>query len=335
MAQASAALEHELTSPPTDGISNVVFANNADLLLVSSWDKGVRLYDVKKNQLRQRYEHKAPVLDCAFSSDDNKCFSGGIDKYILINDFKTGKKSVLGSHEKPIKCIEFSSTTGLVISGSWDCSVALWDPRTSKSAGSVSQAGCKIYSMDIVENRIVVATSGRNVFIYDIRNLGTPEQVRESSLMNQTRCIRSFPDGTGYALSSIEGRVAVEYFDPSPQIQKKKYAFKCHRKIINGSQTLYPVNSMAFHPKYGTFATGGCDALINIWDGRNKKRICQYPPYPTSIAALDFNSSGTLLAIASSYTFEEGEKEHPPDAIYIRTINDHEVAQKKRKAPAT
>jgi len=204
---------------------------------------------------------------------------------------------VLGSHEKPIKCIEFSNTTGLVISGSWDCSVALWDPRTSKSAGSVSQAGCKVYSMDIVENRIVVATSGRSVFIYDIRNLGTPEQVRESSLMNQTRCIRSFPDGTGYALSSIEGRVAVEYFDPSPQIQKKKYAFKCHRKIINGSQTLYPVNSMAFHPKYGTFATGGCDALINVWDGRNKKRICQYPPYPTSIAALDFNSNGSFLQL--------------------------------------
>jgi len=48
MAQASAALEHELTSPPTDGITNVVFANHSDLLLVSSWDKGVRLYDVKK-----------------------------------------------------------------------------------------------------------------------------------------------------------------------------------------------------------------------------------------------------------------------------------------------
>jgi len=189
--------------------------------------------------------------------------------------------------------------------------------------------------MDIVENRIVAATSGRHVFVYDVRNLNSPEQVRESSLMNQTRCVRSFPDGTGYAVSSIEGRVAVEYFDPSPQIQKRKYAFKCHRKIINGAQTLYPVNAIAFHPKYGTFATGGCDCLINIWDGRNKKRICQYPAYPSSVAALDFNSTGTLLAIASSYTFEEGEKEHPPDAVYIRTINDHEVAQKKRKAPVS
>ena len=52
----------------------------------------------------------------------------------------------------------------------------------------------------------------------------------------------------GYVLSSIEGRVAVEYFDPSPAVQAKKYAFKCHRKTINGVDTVFPVNAMAVHP---------------------------------------------------------------------------------------
>jgi hypothetical protein len=53
-------------------------------------------------------------------------------------------------------------------------------------------------------------------------------------------------------LSSVEGRVAVEYFDPSPEAQSKKYAFKCHRQ----GDLVYPVNAMSFHPVYGTFATG-------------------------------------------------------------------------------
>jgi hypothetical protein len=35
----------------------------------------------------------------------------------------------------------------------------------------------------------------------------------------------------GYALSSVEGRVAMEYFDQSAESQKRKYAFKCHRKV--------------------------------------------------------------------------------------------------------
>jgi len=60
--------------------------------------------------------------------------------------------------------------------------------------------------------------------------------------------------------------------------------------------------------RYGTFATGGCDGIINVWDGAQKKRLCQYPQYPTSIAAMDFNNDGSLLAIAASYTFEEGDK---------------------------
>lgn len=27
--------------------------------------------------------------------------------------------------------------------------------------------------------------------------------------------------------------------------------------------------------RYGTFATGGCDGFVNVWDGTNKKRLYQ------------------------------------------------------------
>jgi len=307
-------------------------SSEQNLLLVSSWDRFVRLYDTKKNAVRQKIEHKGAVLDCVFGEDEGKCFTAGLDKVLSVIDLRTGKKGTLGSHEKPIRCLEYSAPTGLVVTGSWDSNCSLWDSRAQKPLVGTFNQGNKVYSMDLRENRLVVATNGRKVNIYDVRNMSMPEQTRESSLLNQTRCVRVFPDATGFALSSIEGRVAYEYFDPSPQVQAKKYAFKCHRKAVDGVQTLYPVNTMAFHPKYGTFATGGCDGVINIWDGKNKKRICQYPAYPTSVSSLDFNSSGTLLAIASSYTFEEGDKPHPADAVLIRTINDHEVLPKKRGA---
>lgn len=57
-------------------------------------------------------------------------------------------------------------------------------------------------------------------------SLTEPEQKRESSLKYQTRCIAAFPDDTGYALGSVEGRMAMEYFDPNPAAQAAKYAFK-------------------------------------------------------------------------------------------------------------
>jgi cell cycle arrest protein BUB3 len=58
--------------------------------------------------------------------------------------------------------------------------------------------------------------------------------------------------------------------------------------------------------------------MINVWDGRNKKRLCQFHKYPTSIASVDFSRDGALMAIASSYTFEELDKPHPADTIFIR-----------------
>lgn len=60
--------------------------------------------------------------------------------------------------------------------------------------------------------------------------------------------------------------------------------------------------------RHGTFATGGCDGVVAIWDGENRRRITQFHNYPTSIASMDFNFDGSMLAIACSYTYEEGDK---------------------------
>lgn len=327
----SARVEQELPQPPTDGITRVKWGKISDALIASSWDRTVRLYDGRSAEFKSKFEQKAPILDCSFGMDDNHGFCGGLDRQVVMLDFTTGTNTVVGHHEAPVKCVEYSEALGLVLTGGWDSRVNLWDSRAHATAVGSTLCDSKVFTMSVVEHRLVVGTGNRQVLIYDVRHMGQAEQVRESSLMNQTRCIRVFPNGAGYALSSIEGRVAIEFFDSSPEVQKKKYAFKCHRKTDGKIQTLYPVNALAFHPIHGTFATGGCDGMINVWDGENKKRICQYPPYPTSIASLDFNSTGDLLAVASSYTFEEGEKDHPADQIFIRSVTANEVSSKKVK----
>jgi len=321
--------EFELFAPPTDGISAVHFAPGENLLLVSSWDSTVRLYDVVRNEARIKYNNKASVLDCCFA-DPTLAYSGGIDRTLKMYELHHASENVLGEHDKAISCVKFNSTHGLVCSGSWDTTMKLWDPRSREKCIATIQQPERVYTMDVSGNRVIVGTAKRHVWIWDLRRTTEPEQRRESSLKYQTRCIKAFPDGSGYALSSIEGRVAMEYFDPSPQVQEQKYAFKCHRVNINGIDHVYPVNTIAFHPVYGTFATGGSDGIVNVWDGKNQKRLCQFHKYPTCISSVDFNFDGTLLAIASSYTYEEGEKDHPPDTIYIRYINEIEVKPKPR-----
>ncbi len=74
----------------------------------------------------------------------------------------------------------------------------------------------------------------------------------------------------GYITSSVEGRVAVEFFSEGQNYyycdgfiyfnhlmsssfitahqKAKKYAFKCHRKKIDGVEHIFPVNCVAFNP---------------------------------------------------------------------------------------
>lgn len=75
---------------------------------------------------------------------------------------------------------------------------------------------------------------------------------------------------------------------------------------------------------YGTFATGGSDGIVNFWDGVNRKRIRQFPRYPDGISSLAFSHDGKKLAIACSYTYDEGEKDHAPDTVYIRHLTESE-----------
>jgi cell cycle arrest protein BUB3 len=256
--------ESALSQPPADGITSLVFANQSDRLLVSSWDSTVRLYDARRDQLLRTVESKSAVLDCCFSDDENRIFHGGIDQELVMTDVSSGQQTSLGSHDKAIKCVTRSG--GLVFTGGWDCAVKVWDHRQRNAlVHSTTQEGCKVYSMSLAGQKLVVATSNRQIFIYDMRQPGSaPPEVRESALMHQTRCVRGFPDGQGFVVSSVEGRVAIEYLDPSPEVQAQKYAFKCHRNTDPNTQAqvLFPVNAVAFHPQ-GTFATGGAQ-LDNV-----------------------------------------------------------------------
>ncbi|KAG2500478.1 hypothetical protein HYH03_002043 [Edaphochlamys debaryana] len=336
MAAAPVYLGEPVEAPPSDGISRVVFSHTSDLLLASSWDKNLHLYDASSRLPRASYGHQAPLLDCAFESD-SAAYAAGLDGQIRRFDLTTTSGSVLGTHGQAVQAVAWLGGRGLLVSGSWDQTLRLWDPRTPQACVSTVTLPGKVYAMSAGQDRLVVGTSGRHVLIYDIRSLcsggSTPEQHRESSLKFQTRSVAVYTDGRGYALGSVEGRVAMEFFDAA-DAQANKYAFKCHRRNENGQDVVYPVHSIAFHSGYGTFATGGGDGVICIWDGDNKKRLFQSARYPTSVASMSFSRNGDMLAVAASYAYEQGERDHPADAIYIRAVQDAEVRPKARKPAA-
>ena len=161
-----------------------------------------------------------------------------------------------------------------------------------------------------------------------------PWQRRESSLKFMTRAVACMPNDAGYASGSIEGRVSVEWFDPSESSQARKYAFKCHRQPSpEGIDVVYPVNALAFHPVHGTFASGGGDGFLALWDGIAKRRIRQYQKYAASVAALSFSGDGKYLAVAISPGFEDGKEGETEGAVsvFVRELGANEAKGKGLK----
>lgn len=260
----------------------------------------------------------------------------------------TEQQDVLSTHDAGVRSVVYNKDHSLVISAAWDSTLHIHPgfPDAQWSTATISLPS-KPFSLAVSSSKLVVAMANRALHIYDLAALAEqckntanalqnrldidPWQRRESSLKFMTRAVDCMPNDEGYASSSIEGRVAVEWFDPSNESQARKYAFKCHRQQVDDVDVVYPVNSIAFHPVHGTFATGGGDGVVAIWDAVAKRRIRIYPKLPSSIAAMSFSSDGKILATAISPGFEDGKDEISEGSvgIMIRELGENEV---KRKA---
>ncbi|CDW97263.1 hypothetical protein, partial [Sporisorium scitamineum] len=231
-------------------------------------DRRVRLLDLDSGKTLILGKHGDSVLKVRWCAFTRMLISGSADRTVCFWNVHAehGTVGLLKRLELPDKviCMDVSPPF----------------PSTSEPIYSASSPGKPAPRNDTP--RLVVGMTGRHVFVYDLLPLRSAidreaqgqrvatrdwqaDQKRESSLKFMARDLRCMPAGDGYAASSIEGRIAVEFFDPKPESQALKYAFKCHRQTIDDSiqqeqeeqeqmqkpyDIVYPVHALAFHPRY-------------------------------------------------------------------------------------
>lgn len=277
----------------------------------------------------------------------------------------TGEQTVLSTHGASVKSVVYSrehckskfitntsipnDNIALLFSASWDTSLHIHYLNNLDQKFISISLPAKPHSLSISSSKLVVAMASRLVHIYELEPIRLsfqqsdpetksfePWQQRESSLKFMTRSVACMPNDAGYTTSSIEGRIAVEWFDPSLESQARKYAFKCHRQTDDneGCDIVYPVNAVAFHPIHGTFASGGGDGIVALWDAEAKRRIRQYQKYPSSIAALSFSCDGKYLAVGVCPGFENDLENYSGEGathVFIRELSESEAKGKRNK----
>lgn len=325
-----------------DIISDIKFSPKQNHLLVSSWDSRLLLYDcsdVTQSSMVTEFQSNIPILSIAYGLG-NSTYVGGLDGTVRQIDYENLKignenigdktESVLGINN--LKSIE--NQPHILVASGFDGRLQFIDSRKRTPILSRKLSN-KIFCTDTTSEYLTIGMSERRIEIYDHRNWNQPYQVRESGLKYQIKDLKNFPTGDGFAISSIDGRVAMEYFDPSEEAQSKKFAFKCHRFSDKQSRTdlVYPINSMVFNKGNNTLFTAGSDGYLCLWNWQKRKRIKQFSKFEDdhantqSIVKTDISFDNKLIGIATSddsfknmKSLSLSSNNNKASKIYIKTL---------------
>ena len=334
--------DHVVQSPPSDGVSSLSFSPGSNMLAAGSWDNKVSVYELSNSPMmdaptampRAQTALDGPVMCTSFSADGQYVFAGGCDKTVRMWQLANAgaPAATIGQHDAPVKHVFAVSEMSLVASGGWDRTVRFWDTRQPTPA-AVLQMPERVYAMDVRYPLMVVGTAERKICIYNLAggNWQTPYRQEDSPLRYQTRCIATFPNQSGFAIGSIEGRVAIHHVDPKDA--GRNFAFKCHREQ-NGAEThIYSVNSIAFHDQFHTFATAGADGVFNFWDKDSKQRLMAFKKGMQPISCSAFSPNGAIYAYAYSYDWSKGSEHHnpaTPNSILLHAVKKEEIQQRAK-----
>jgi mRNA export factor len=278
-----------------------------------------------------------------YLQDNMTTFSAGVDGNVRMWNASQPPTSaqIIGRHDQPVRCMKFLPESNMLVTAGWDKSVRLWDCR-SPNAAAVMPVSERVYAMDAKGSAIVVGTADRQVHVFNVQN-----KVAEfkSPLNYQTRCISIFADNQGFAMGSIEGRIAIEYFSEmemkmqqqqrpanAPKPTMRGFVFKFHRD----ANDIFAVNTIDFH-KQNTFVTAGSDGVLATWDkdARHRLSIFEMHKRRCPVTCAKFSPMGDMMFYALSYDWSKGAEHNNAtmgNNIVVHQVADSDVAPKNKSS---
>jgi len=236
----------EVSSPPDDSISSIEFGPSGmqgNFLIAGSWANDVRCWQIENSgQTTPKAQQTAqgPILDVCWSDDISKVFLASADKTAKMWDLGSNQCVQVAQHDQPIKTCHWikAPNYSCLMTGSWDKTVKFWDTRQATPMKTINLSE-RVYCADVKYPMAMIGCADRRLYCLKLENEPTEFQKQESPLkfqvaffsilstfnikyllLQQHRCISIFKDKSqsspvGFALGSIEGRVAIQYIQPS------------------------------------------------------------------------------------------------------------------------
>ena len=253
------------TNGHLDGVSGLVFIPFSNTLLSCSYDSTIKIWNLTSNGLIEEGKlegHEQKIMALAISPDGNKIASGGTDKYVKLWDLISKKTEfTLEGHEEEIYALVFSKEENSLISGSLDKTIKVWSYLDGRLIRTIEGHAGAITSL-------VVTRSGAKVFS------GSNDKTIRGWILSKDSNSITFIKGNKTEV------IALEVLSDSQRILTcgthentiKVWDLTQKRNIKELSGHESSVSSVSSNSNGTTFASGGADGSIIIWNAINYEK---------------------------------------------------------------
>jgi WD40 repeat protein len=276
-------------------ITSVAFSADGQRLASGSWDRSVKVWDVRTGQQLGTIGGKLKEVQAlAFSRDGRWLATENSNNSVTLWDGTTGREIRSLPSNKPLAVLGANWVYSIAFSpdGRWlasavdDKTIRLWDVRT----------GVAIRDLPTLRKSIIYAA-----FSPDGRWLASGED---------DQSIRIWDASTGQQVKTLKGHKKPVYavaFSPSGRWLAsasadksiKLWDLETGREVHTLTGHKSAVTSLAFSPDGRWLASGSWDKTVRIWDTEADREIQTLTGHDRSVYTVAFDARGQRLASGS------------------------------------
>ena len=330
-----------IADTPDDYISDLVLSDEiislGKCLLVTAWDGTLSIYETNSEsmdsvnfntnvKLISRGQYENPLLCCCVINSN--IYVGTVQGELLRYDVTMDRFIPVLKARQDVATLGVCKIFPYQVSGSDNCLICIsWDGiisvidinRGTIDIRVVLSEGSRILTAACDSNQLIIAETGHKLRLFKFPLRENDKGISfTSALKYQIRDVKMLPNSKGYIISSIDGRVAVEFLNEPD----KQFAFRCHRLDLKDTQFVFPVNTLAFCPNSSKVLTGGSDGTVSYWNLDTRRKLKQFPKFNSNSIVKLVCDENEFYVATSDDSFKTnatitGDIELQPSSLYV------------------